>query len=74
MDIVIGKPIIDHILCLTKAQLGANNDTSIAESASTRQYTMHLNTNVNICKSIACGYSNEITISSNKMMTFLFLL
>ena len=49
---------------LTKTQLEINGDTYMMESALERQFKIHSNSNINKCKSIAYGYSLEITILS----------
>ena len=54
------------MLCLTETQLEINDDTYIMESALARQFKVHFHSNINNFKSIAYGYSREITILSNE--------
>ena len=61
------KHLLDNdILCLTETQLEINDDNYIMESALKRQFKIHFNSNINKFKSIAYGYSREITILSNE--------
>ena len=62
MNIVIDKHLLDnYIFCLTEAQLETNDDILPIESALQRQYRMNFNVVENKFKSIAYGYSNQIT-------------
>ena len=66
-DILMEKHLLDNdILCLTETQLEINDDTYMMESALERQFKIHFNSNINKFKSIAYGYSREITILSNE--------
>ena len=56
----------NDILCSTETQFETNDDTLVIESALQKQYRMRFNTNINKVKSIAYGYSNQITILSNE--------
>ena len=49
---------------MTERQLETNDDTYMMESALERQFKIHSNSNINKHKSIAYGYSLEITILS----------
>ena len=63
----MGKHLLDNdILSLTKTQLEIIDDTYMMESALGRQFKIHFNSNVNKFKSMAYGYSGEITILSNE--------
>lgn len=67
MDIVMDKHLLDNnIFCLTETQVETNDDSLPIESALQRQYRIHFNTNVNKFRSIAYGYSNQITILLNE--------
>ena len=66
-DTLMEKHLLDNdILCLTETQLEINDDNYIMESALKRQFKIHFNSNINKFKSIAYGYSREITILSNE--------
>ena len=63
----MGKNLLDNdILSLTETQLEVIDDTYMMELALERQFKIHFNSNVNKFKSIAYGYSGEITILSNE--------
>ena len=49
---------------MTETQIEINDDTYMMESALERQFKVHSNSNINKYKSIAYGYSMEITILS----------
>ena len=63
----------NDILCLTKTQFERDNDRSISEPAWETQYSMHFNTSLNKFKSIAYGYSNQITFLSNEDFDGIFI-
>ena len=60
-----GKTLDNNMLCLTETQLEINDCTYMMESTLARQFKIHFYSNINNFKSIACGYSREITILSN---------
>ena len=67
------KHLLDnYILCLTEAQLETNDDILPIESALQRQYRVLFNAVVNKIKSIAYGYSNQITIFLNENFDAIF--
>ena len=47
---------------MTETQIEINDDTYMMESALERQFKVHSNSNINKYKSIAYGYSMEITV------------
>ena len=67
------KHLLDNdILCLTETQLEINNNTYMMESAFKRQFIIYFNSDLNKFKSIAYGYSREITILSNEDFNAIF--
>ena len=72
-DFLIEKHLLDNdILCLTQTQLEINGDTYMMESALERQFKIHFNSDIRKFKSIAYGYSREITVVSNEDFNGIF--
>ena len=65
--ILLEKRLLDNdILRLTETQLEINDDTYMMDSALQRQFKINFNSYINKFKSIAYGYSREITSLSNE--------
>ena len=61
-----GKTLDNNMLCLTETQLEMNDYTYMMESTLARQFKIHFYSNINNFKSIAYGYSREISILSHE--------